>query len=60
MSPDSRYVLVAGMRSNAVAVLAAGPEGLSQAEGADGCIARRRRPRDARLGASSGARWTSR
>ena len=40
VSPDSRYVLVAGMRSDAVAVLAAGPDGLSQAEGGAGCIAR--------------------
>jgi DNA-binding beta-propeller fold protein YncE len=39
VSPDSRFVLVAGMRSSAVAVLAQGPEGLSQAEGAAGCIA---------------------
>ena len=39
MSPDSRFVLVASMRSNAVSVLAQGPEGLSQAEGAAGCIA---------------------
>ncbi len=40
VSPDSRFVLVAGMRSNAVSVLAQGPEGLSQAEGAAGCIAK--------------------
>jgi DNA-binding beta-propeller fold protein YncE len=40
VSPDSRHVLVAGMRSDAVAVLSSGPEGLSQAEGAAGCIAR--------------------
>jgi DNA-binding beta-propeller fold protein YncE len=39
VSPDSRFVLVASMRSNAVSVLAQGPEGLSQAEGAAGCIA---------------------
>ncbi len=39
VSPDSRFVLVASMRSNAVVVLAQGPEGLSQAEGAAGCIA---------------------
>jgi DNA-binding beta-propeller fold protein YncE len=39
VSPDSRFVLVAGMRSSAVSVLAQGPEGLSQAEGAAGCIA---------------------
>lgn len=41
VSPDSRYVLVAGMRSDAVAVLASGADGLSQAAGPDGCIARR-------------------
>jgi DNA-binding beta-propeller fold protein YncE len=40
VTPDSRHVLVAGMRSNAVVVLRAGPEGLTQAEGAGGCIAR--------------------
>jgi DNA-binding beta-propeller fold protein YncE len=40
VSPDSRHVLVAGMRSNAVAVLASGPDGLSQAPGEAGCIAR--------------------
>ena len=40
VTPDSRHVLVAGMRSNAVVVLRAGPSGLSQAEGAAGCIAR--------------------
>jgi DNA-binding beta-propeller fold protein YncE len=39
VSPDSRFVLVAGMRSSAVSVLAQGPQGLSQAEGAAGCIA---------------------
>ena len=39
VSPDSRFVLVAGMRSSAVSVLAQGPEGLSQAEGPAGCIA---------------------
>jgi DNA-binding beta-propeller fold protein YncE len=39
VSPDNRFVLVASMRSNAVIVLAQGPEGLSQAEGAAGCIA---------------------
>ena len=39
VSPDSRFVLVAWMRSSAVSVLAQGPEGLSQAEGAAGCIA---------------------
>ena len=39
VTPDSRHVLVAGMRSRAVAVLTAGPNGLSQAPGADGCIA---------------------
>jgi DNA-binding beta-propeller fold protein YncE len=40
VSPDSRFVLVAGMRSNAVATLQQGPDGLSQAEGEAGCIAR--------------------
>jgi DNA-binding beta-propeller fold protein YncE len=39
VSPDSRFVLVAAMRSSAVVVLAQGPGGLSQAEGAAGCIA---------------------
>ena len=39
VSPDSRFVLVASMRSSAVIVLAQGPEGLSQADGATGCIA---------------------
>jgi DNA-binding beta-propeller fold protein YncE len=38
VSPDSRHVLVAGSRSDAVAVLRSGPDGLSQAEGAAGCI----------------------
>jgi DNA-binding beta-propeller fold protein YncE len=40
VTPDSRHVLVAGSRSDAVAVLSAGPAGLAQAEGAAGCIAR--------------------
>jgi DNA-binding beta-propeller fold protein YncE len=40
VSPDSRHVLVAGMRSDAVAVLSSGPDGLSQAAGPAGCIAR--------------------
>jgi DNA-binding beta-propeller fold protein YncE len=40
VTPDSRHVLVAGMRSDAVAVLTSGPGGLSQANGAAGCIAR--------------------
>ena len=53
MSPDSRFVLVAGMRSNAVSVLAQGPEGLSQAEGAAGCIANGGGPRAALPGAGS-------
>ena len=39
VSPDSRFVLIASMKSNSVSVLAQGPEGLSQAEGAAGCIA---------------------
>jgi DNA-binding beta-propeller fold protein YncE len=38
VSPDSRHVLVAGSQSNAVAVLRSGPEGLSQPDGAAGCI----------------------
>jgi DNA-binding beta-propeller fold protein YncE len=38
VSPDSRHVLVAGSRSNSVAVLRSGPDGLSQADGAAGCI----------------------
>lgn len=41
VSPDSRQVLVAGMRSNAVAVLSQGPDGLSQAADETGCIANR-------------------
>ena len=40
VSPDSRYVLVAGSRSNAVATLRQGPAGLSQAAGEAGCIAK--------------------
>jgi DNA-binding beta-propeller fold protein YncE len=40
VSPDSRHVLVTGSRSDAVAVLRSGPDGLSQAEGVAGCIAR--------------------
>jgi DNA-binding beta-propeller fold protein YncE len=40
VTPDSRHVLVAGMRSDAVAVLSSGPNGLSQAPGTAGCIAR--------------------
>jgi DNA-binding beta-propeller fold protein YncE len=39
VTPDSRYVLVAGSRSNAVAVLSRAEEGLTQAEGTAGCIA---------------------
>jgi DNA-binding beta-propeller fold protein YncE len=39
VTPDSRYVVVAGSRSNAVAVLRHGPSGLSQPEGEAGCIA---------------------
>jgi len=39
VTPDSRHVLVAGSRSNAVAVLSRVAEGLAQAEGAAGCIA---------------------
>jgi DNA-binding beta-propeller fold protein YncE len=40
VSPDSRDVLVAGNRSNAVVVLHASPAGLTQDPGAAGCIAR--------------------
>jgi DNA-binding beta-propeller fold protein YncE len=40
VSPDSRHVLVAGMRSDAVAVLSSGADGLSQAAGSAGCISR--------------------
>ena len=40
VTPDGRHVLVAGMRSNAVAALTPGPDGLTQAEGGAGCIAR--------------------
>ena len=40
VSPDSRHVLVAGSRSNAVATLRQGPGGLSQAAGQAGCIAK--------------------
>jgi DNA-binding beta-propeller fold protein YncE len=40
VSPDSRYVLVAGSRSNAVAALRQGPTGLSQAAGEAGCLAK--------------------
>jgi DNA-binding beta-propeller fold protein YncE len=40
VTPDSRFVLVAGMRSHAVATLQQGPDGLSQADGEAGCISR--------------------
>ncbi|MDQ5833862.1 MAG: lactonase family protein [Actinomycetota bacterium] len=40
VTPDSRHVLVAGMRSNAIAVLSQGPDGLVQAGGEAGCIAK--------------------
>jgi DNA-binding beta-propeller fold protein YncE len=40
VTPDSRHVLVAGHRSNAIAMLTREPEGLSQPEGVAGCIAR--------------------
>ena len=40
VTPDSRHVLVAGFRSRAVAVLTASPAGLTQTEGAAGCLAR--------------------
>lgn len=39
VSPDGRTVFVAGMRSNAVAVLRKSPGGLSQADGTAGCLA---------------------
>jgi DNA-binding beta-propeller fold protein YncE len=39
VSPDSRYVMVAGSRSDSVAVLHQDSVGLSQAEGEAGCIA---------------------
>ena len=60
MSPDSRFVLIASMRSSAVSVLAQGPEGLSQAEGAAGCIANGGAPRAALPVADSLGRWTLR
>jgi DNA-binding beta-propeller fold protein YncE len=41
VTPDSRHVLVAASRSQAVSVLTASPAGLSQAEGEGGCIALR-------------------
>jgi DNA-binding beta-propeller fold protein YncE len=56
VTPDSRHVLVAGSRSNAVAVLHAGPAGLSQSDGAAGCIARGGGPEGCGVGkALSGA-----
>lgn len=39
VTPDSRHVLVASMRSKAVVVLSAGPGGLTQPAGSGGCIA---------------------
>jgi DNA-binding beta-propeller fold protein YncE len=39
VTPDGRHVLVAAMRSRAVAVLTPGPAGLVQDPGANGCIA---------------------
>lgn len=39
VSPDGRHVIVAGSRSNAVAVLHQGTGGLSQRDGEAGCIA---------------------
>jgi DNA-binding beta-propeller fold protein YncE len=39
VSPDGRFVYVAGLESDAVAVLHQGPDGLTQAPGAAGCIA---------------------
>ena len=56
VSPDSRDVLVAGIRSNAVVVLRAGPDGLSQDAGTAGCIARGGGPRAAASGRRSPAR----
>jgi DNA-binding beta-propeller fold protein YncE len=50
VTPDSRHVLVASMRSNAVVVLRAGTEGLTQADGAAGCIARGGGPEGCGLG----------
>jgi DNA-binding beta-propeller fold protein YncE len=41
VTPDGRDVLVAGSRSNAVASLRQGADGLAQADGEAGCIARR-------------------
>jgi DNA-binding beta-propeller fold protein YncE len=38
VTADSRQVLIAGSRSNAVAVLQSGPAGLTQANGEAGCI----------------------
>jgi DNA-binding beta-propeller fold protein YncE len=38
VTPDSRHVLVAGSRSDSVAVLRVGPDGLAQADGEAGCI----------------------
>lgn len=43
VTADSRHVLVAGSRSNAVAVLESGPAGLTQASGEAGCISVRGR-----------------
>jgi DNA-binding beta-propeller fold protein YncE len=40
VTADSRHVLVAAMRSSAVVVLQAGADGLTQADGPAGCIAR--------------------
>jgi DNA-binding beta-propeller fold protein YncE len=54
VTPDSRHVLVAGMRSNAVVVLRAGPEGLTQADGAAGCIARGGGPEGCGVGKALG------
>lgn len=40
VTPDSRHVIVAGSRSNAVAVLERTPQGLAQRAGPSGCISR--------------------
>jgi DNA-binding beta-propeller fold protein YncE len=39
VTPDSRHVLVAGSRSNAIAVLSRTADGLAQADGEAGCMA---------------------
>jgi DNA-binding beta-propeller fold protein YncE len=54
VSPDSRDVLVAGNRSNAVVVLHAGPTGLTQDAGPAGCIARGGGPEGCAVGKALG------